>query len=119
MEQKGPAIRKWHRREPDLADVIYFVDEETQVENNQLCSREAVQQYAEQKEEDKKNSYRSEKRISTLATQINQQVETKVDEKDKKGDVSCPCYSKSHDLEQCKHYLNKSIDDRSKFLASK
>ena len=46
---------------------------------------------------------------------IKQQVETKVDKKDKKGAVSCPCCSTSDDLEQCKPYLDKSIDDRSKF----
>ena len=50
---------------------------------------------------------------------INQQVEAKVDKKDKKGAASCPCCSNSDDLEQCKPYLDKSIDDRSKFLATK
>ena len=30
-----------------------------------------------------------------------------------------PCFSKSYDLEQCKPYLDQSIDDRSKCLATK
>ena len=76
--------------------------------------------YTPEKEKDKKNSYRSEKKAKTLATQINQQVGTRVDEKDQKRAVSCPCCSKSHDLEQCKsYYLDKSINYRSKFLVTK
>ena len=98
--RKIQSIRKQHKREPDLADLIRFVDKETQLVNNQLYSQEARQKYAEEKEKDKKCSYRSEKRIRTLATQINEQVETKVDEKDNKGAVSGPCCSKSRDLEQ-------------------
>ena len=47
--------------------------------------------------------------IKTLPTQISQQAETKINEEDKKGEVTCPCCSKSHDLEQCKLYLGKSI----------
>ena len=79
--------------------------------NDPLYSREVGQQYAEKKGKDMKSSYRSEKRIRirTLATQISQQVETKVDEKDKKVAVSCPYCSKSCDLQQCKPYLDKSI----------
>ena len=77
--------------------------------NDPLYSREVVQQYAEKKGKDMKSSYRSEKRIRILATQISQQVETKVDEKDKKVAMSCPCCSKSRDLQQCKPYLDKSI----------
>ena len=117
--RKVQSIHRWHKREPDLAELIHFIDEETQLVNDPLYSWEAVQQCADKKEKDKKSSCRSEKRIRTLATQINQQAETKIDEKDKKGAVSCPCCSKSHDLEQCKPCLDKSIDDRSKFLASK
>ena len=44
-----------------------------------------------------------------MPTQISQQAETKINEEDKKGEVTCPCCSKSHDLEQCKLYLGKSI----------
>ena len=54
--KKVQSIHKQRKSEPDLADLINFVDEETQLVNHLLYSREVVQQYAEKKEKDKKSS---------------------------------------------------------------
>ena len=40
--RKVQAIRKRHLREPDLQDLIKFVEEETVLMNNPLFSREAL-----------------------------------------------------------------------------
>ena len=42
--RKVQSVCRWHKREPDLAELIHFVDEETQLVNDPLYSWEAVQQ---------------------------------------------------------------------------
>ena len=92
--------RKNQLREPDLADFIKFVDEETELVNDPLY-------------------YKRDRRFKTLAVQLEKDSKEKNLAKNTKNVVPCVMCAKIHDLEQCKAYLTKSVDERSKYLSNK
>ena len=53
-------------REPDIADFIKFVDEETELVNDPLYSREAIDQHTERKERERRRFSKRDKRFKTL-----------------------------------------------------
>ena len=106
-------------REPDLTEFIKFVEEETELVNDPLYSREAVDQHTERKERERKSFSKRDRRFKTLAIQLEEESKEKSRTKDTKDVVTCVMCAKNHDLEQCKAYLTKSVDERSKYLSTK
>ena len=117
--KKVQFTQKKQLREPDLADFIKFVEEETELVNDPLYSREAVDQHTERRERERKSFNKRDRRFKTLAIQLEEESKEKSRTKDTKDVVTCVKLLKNHDLEQCKAYLSKSVDERSKYLSTK
>ena len=113
------STRKNQLRKPDLADFIKFVDEETELVNDPLYSWEAVDQHTERKERERKSFSKTDRPFKTLAVQLEEDSREKSLAKNTKDVIPCVKCAKIHDLEQCKVYLTKSVDERSKYLSTK
>ena len=98
-------IRKRRSREPSLADLIAFVEEETLLVDDPLFSNNAVEQYLDRT--DKSSKRGSTKYFVTLT-----------EEKDNQKQVQsrCPMCQKVHDLDACYSYKKLEVGDRKKFL---
>ena len=59
------------------------------------------------------------RRFKTLAVQLEEDLKEKNLSKNTKDAVPCVVCAKIYDLEQCKAYLTKSVDERSKYLSNK
>ena len=92
-------IRKRGNREPEMADFIQFVNDETLIVTDPVFSKEAVEQYVE-----KKPSYKKGK-ISAFATG-----------NEENPDVCIYC-NERHKLECCNSFMDKTLKERIKFLA--
>ena len=103
--QQVLTIRKRRSREPSLADLIAFVEEETLLVDDPLFSNNAVEQYLDRT--DKSSKRGSTKYFVTLT-----------EEKDNQKQVQsrCPMCQKVHDLDACYSYKKLEVGDRKKFL---
>ena len=103
--QQVLTIRKRRSREPSLADLIAFVEEETLAVDDPLFSNNAVEQYLDRT--DKSSKRGSTKYFVTLT-----------EEKDNQKQVQsrCPMCQKVHDLDACYSYKKLEVGDRKKFL---
>ena len=110
--------RKNQLREPDLADFIKFVEEETELVNDLWYSQEAVDKHTERKERERKSFNKRDRRFNTLTIQLEEESKEKSRTKDIKDIVTCVMCAKNQDLEQRKAYLTKSVDERSKYLST-
>ena len=111
--------RKNQLREPDLAELIKFVDKENELVNDRLYSREAVHQLTERKGKERKSFSKRDRRFKTLVIPLEEDSKEKNLAKDTKDVVLCVMCANIHDLEQCRAYLTKSVDDRRKYLSTK
>ena len=107
-------VRTKEHREGTLGDFIKLIHEETMLVNDPLFSKEAVDQYADNKSSKQDNS---KKRISTFATN------SKAD-KEEKRDIQTrdPLYitcNNDHPLDSCKILMEKTLKERTKLLANK
>ena len=88
--------RKNQLREPDLADFIKFVDEETELVNDPLHSQEAVDQHTERKEGERKSFSKTDRRFKTLAVQLEEDSKEKSLAKNTKDVIPCVICDKIH-----------------------
>ena len=95
-------IRKKHECEPNLSDLIEFVDQETTLVNDPMFSRQAIEGFngKSEKQPEKRN-----RRLKTLATEA-------VEEK-------CPICSSNHDIDECEDLKKLTVDERSKVFFKK
>ena len=95
-------IRKKHECEPNLSDLIEFIDQETTLVNNPMFSRKAIEGFngKSEKQPEKRN-----RRLKTLATEA-------VEEK-------CPICSSNHDIDECEDLKKLTVDERSKVFFKK
>ena len=84
-----------------------------------MYSREAVDQRTERKGKERKSFSKRDRRFKTLVIQLEEDSKEKNLVKDTKDVVLCVMCAKIHDLEQCRGYLTKSVDDRRKYLSTK
>ena len=96
--RKVLAIRRKVSREPEMADFIQFVNDETLIVTEPVSSKEAIERYLE-----KKPSYKKGK-ISTFAT-----------ENGESPDVCIYC-DERHKLEACDKFMERTLKERIKFL---
>ena len=97
-------IRHPERREGKLSDLTDLADKETVLVNDPFFLRDAVSQFT-----GKPDKYDRTDRRQKLKTYTNETREGS-------EPVKCPACDKNHDLEGCQAYLNKSLEDRSKFI---
>ena len=102
--RKVYTIRHVEGREGKLSDLIDLVDKETVLVNDLLFSLDAVSQYTGKP--DKYNRTDRRQKLKTYMTETREESES----------MKCPACDKNHDLEGCQVYLNKSLEDRSKFI---
>ena len=94
-------IRRSYGREQCLSDFSGFVKEEIIVVINPIFSREAVQEYVTHPEK-KLNKH---KKIGNFATHSTTEVF-----------MICPLYDGKRDLDECKSFKEKGLQERSRFL---
>ena len=98
------SIRRRYSREPDFADLIHFVNDETTLVNDPLFSKEALSGYIDKSEVPGKR-----KQLKTYAITSNKNTSRLLN--------PCPLCQRDHDLDKCEDFMKKSTEDRSKFLA--
>ena len=97
--RKVLTTRRMGNREPEVADFIQFVDDETLIVTDPVFSKEAAEHYVE-----KKPSYKKGK-ILAFATR-----------NEDNPDISI-YYNERHKLESCKSFMEKTLKERIRFLA--
>ena len=99
--RKVLTIRQNQRRQPELSKFIKFVDNETLIVSNSLFSKAALEEYFEKGPNHKRNE------ISAFAA----------GEQSKKGDPHiCMSCIGNHKLEKCKEFMEKTLNEKIKFL---
>ena len=111
--RKVQAIRKWHLREPDLQDLIKFVEEETVLMNDPLFSREALHEYIKHPE---KSTHMKARKLKNCYTKADEKNEMAVEQTETVTSTKCKFCDGNHDLDDCQFYHEITVDDRSSFL---
>ena len=101
------SIRSRQSREPELSDLINFIDKETILVNDPLFSREAVDYYVDKKERPERK-----KRIRSYTTKTEEIHNTNLTRSGK----NCLVCDGSHDLDNCKEFMSQELKDRIKLL---
>ena len=99
------AIRKRMCREPSLADLIGFVEEETLLVDDPLFFNNTVEQYLDRTN---KSSNRGTTKYSVTLTEERNNL--------KQVQSRCPMCQKFHDLDACCSYKKMEVGERRKFL---
>ena len=102
-------VRRKKEREATLRDFIGFIKEETDLVNDPLFSKSAIDQYQEKKST--KNEH-PKKRLSCYA------AKSKKNQKDdqQRKEICLVC-GKGHLIDYCKEFMEKSPKERTKILA--
>ena len=79
--------------------------------NDTLYSRDAVSQYIE-----KTSKRGNRQKVNSFATFKDEQREDQRISKLPKNDVICAICKEGHDIENCKMYLQKTLEERSKLI---
>ena len=95
-------ICKKYECEPNLSDLIEFVDQETTLVNDPMFSQQAIESFNGKRE---KQPERRNRRLKTLAIEA-------VEEK-------CPICSSNHDIDECEDLKKLPVDERSKVIFKK
>ena len=106
--RKVQAIRKSHLREPDLQDLVMFVEEETVLMNNSLFSIEALHP--------EKSVYVKARILKNCYTKADEKNEMTVEQTETVASTKCKFCNGNHDSDKCQFYHEITVDDRSSFL---
>ena len=104
------AVRKRYLHEPDIQDLINFVEEETVLMNDPLFSREALREYTKHPERSTHLQARKRKNFYTKTDQKTVEQTVTV------ASIKCKFCDRNHDLDDCQFYRELTVDDRSSFL---
>ena len=99
------SIRAKHSREPELKDLINYVDKETALVSDPLFSKEGVEQHLD------KRDVKVDKRRRVRSYAIRSGKSDKDTKKDK-----CVMRTSCHDLNDCSIFMSLTAEDRSKML---
>ena len=103
------SIREKHSREPELKDLINYVDKETALVSDPLFYKEAVDQYLD------KTDVMVDKRRRVRSYAISSEEESKnKPDKDTKEKDKCVICGACHDLDDCSIFMSQAVEDRSK-----
>ena len=109
--RKVLSIRRHRAEDPELADFIDFINDETLLASDPLFSREALKVYVEKEERS-----HLKKKMKSYASNTTDKVQ---EEKDAIKEMKCPVCEEKHDLDNCKQFSSMSVDERSKMLRKK
>ena len=104
-------FRRHEQREPELADLIEFVEEEVVLVNDPLFSKKALKEYI-----DKNEKINKKRHTKTYVTQTSEQAKEK---KDGSKLIECQICGDGHDADDCSIFNGQTVEERSKTLARK
>ena len=102
--RKVLGIRRKELREPNLQDLIELVEIENALVHDPMFSREAIMEHIPARERANNRGIRFKANV------------TKTDDPKENSAGECPLCSSSHDLDDCKLYLDLQVNERSKIL---
>ena len=102
--QKVLSSRQCRVKDPELADFIEFINDETLLANDSLFSREALKVYVEKEEKS-----HLKKKMKPYASNTTDKVQ---EQKDDIKEIKYPVCEEKHDLDKCKQFNNMSVDER-------
>ena len=105
------AIRRKLIREPDIQNLIQFV-EETTLMNDLLFSRDTLHEYTKGPE---KQNQRRLKQMKNCFVKADKKKDV-CDNSGYKSSLKCQFCDGNHDLDDCQFYNELSVEDRSSFL---
>ena len=111
-------LRRRDSREPTLIDLANFVEDEMTLVNDPLYSREAVSQYLE-KGPTRQGQRGDRRKFHTMATKTNNSSESMQKGNKMSNERTCPVCGEKHDIEDCKYYLQQTLEERSKLIFKK
>ena len=107
-KRKVMMIRRFHGREPELSDIISFVDDKTLLTSDPLSSQEALKEYNESQEKGTRRK---------LKSYFSHAAEPVKNERDVSSGNNCP--EGRHDLDNCRQFNDLTLEERSKTLRKK
>ena len=111
-------LRRRDSREPTLIDLANFVEDEMKLVNDTLYSREAVRQYLEKAPT--RQAHRGDRRkFHTMAIKTDNSSEVSQKGNKISSERTCPVCSEKHDIEDCKYYLQQTLEEGSKLIFKK
>ena len=111
--RKVQAIRKRHLCEPNLQDLIKFVEEETVLVNDPLFSREALHEYTKDPE---KSTHLKVMKLKNCHTKADEKNEMTIEKTETVPSKKCKFRDGNHNLDDCQFYHEITVDYRSSFL---
>ena len=105
-------------REPTLIDLANFVEDEMTLVNDPRYSRMTVSQYLE-KGPTRKRHRGDRRKFHAMTTKTdNSSKDLQKGNKASSG-RTCPVCGERHDIEDCKYYLQQTLEERSKLVFKK
>ena len=108
-------LRGMDSREPTLIDLANFVEDEMTLVNDPLYSRETVSQYLE-KGPTRQVHRGARRKFYTMATKIDHSSEGAQKGNKTSNERTCPVCGEKYDIEDCKYYLQQTLEERSKLI---
>ena len=101
-----------------LIDLANFVEDEITLVNDPLYSKEAVSQCLEKGPT--RQGHRGDRRkFHTMATKTDSSSEGSQKANKTSSEKTCPVCGEKHDIEDCKYYLQQTLEERSKLVFKK
>ena len=111
-------LRRRDSREPTFIDLANFVEDEITLVSDPLYSREAVSQYLEKRPT--RQGHREDRRkFHAMATKTNNSSEGLQKGNKMSSKRTCSMCVEKHDIEDCKYYLQQTLEERSKLIFKK
>ena len=105
-------------REPTFIGLAKFVEDEMTLVNDPLYSKEAVSQYLEKRPT--RQGHRGDRsKFHAMATKTDNSSEGLQKGNKTSSERTCSVSGKKHDIEDCKYYLQHTLEERSKLIFKK
>ena len=111
-------LRRMDSRGPTLMGLANFVEDEMKLVNDPLYSREAVSQYLG-KRPTRQGQRGDRRKFHTMATKTDNSSEVTQKGNKTSNERTCPVCGEKHDIEDCKYYLQQTLEERSKLIFKK
>ena len=120
--RKVLSIRRTHKRDPKLFDLLRFVEEESMLVNDPLFSTEGVKFFAETgsggRRIETSPGSRREKNFKKGKYSSNSYA-TGISEKENRKAASCHFCEGAHKLDDCEETIKETVEERSKLIGKK
>ena len=118
--RKVLSIRRTHKRDPKLFDLLRFVEEQSMLVNDPLFSKERVKFFAETGSggwNQKQDQVVEGRRILEKENSVNSYATGMLEKENKKA--SCQFCEGAHKLDEGEEIIKKTVEERSKLIGNK